>query len=117
MYRYVIKRLLFLIPTILGVILIIFLVMNLTPSTPGRIMLGPSATEADVEQLNHELGYDQPILQRYVDYVKDVFIDQDFGTSYYTKQPVFDEIWPRYITTIKLAFIGIVLSTLIGVPL
>lgn len=117
MYRYVIKRLLFLIPTILGVILIIFLVMNLTPSTPGRIMLGPSATEADVEQLNHELGYDQPILERYADYVVDVFAHQDFGTSYYTKQPVFDEIWPRYITTIKLAAIGIVLSTLIGVPL
>lgn len=52
MWRYIVKRLLFLIPTILGVILIIFLVMNLTPSTPGRIMLGPSATEADVEQLN-----------------------------------------------------------------
>ena len=107
MYRYVIKRLLFLIPTILGVILIIFVVMNLTPSTPGRIMLGPSATEADVEQLNHELGYDQPIMKRYVDYVVDVFAHQDFGTSYYTKQPVFDEIWPRYITTIKLALIGI----------
>ena len=117
MYRYVIKRLLFLIPTILGVILIIFVVMNLTPSTPGRIMLGPSATEADVEQLNHELGYDQPIMKRYVDYVVDVFAHQDFGTSYYTKQPVFDEIWPRYITTIKLALIGIILSTLIGVPL
>ena len=68
MYRYVIKRLLFLIPTILGVILIIFLVMNLTPSTPGRIMLGPSATEADVEQLNHELGYDKPILERYAEH-------------------------------------------------
>lgn len=56
MYRYVIKRLLFLIPTILGVILIIFLVMNLTPSTPGRIMLGPSATEADVETAESRVG-------------------------------------------------------------
>ena len=46
-----------------------------------------------------------------MDYVVDVFAHQDFGTSYYTKQPVFDEIWPRYITTIKLALIGIILST------
>lgn len=117
MYRYVLQRLLFLIPTILGVTLIIFLVMSLTPSTPGRIMLGPSATTADVEQLNHELGYDQPILKRYVNYVVDMVVKQDFGTSYYTKQSVFNEIWPRYIVTIKLATIGIILSTLIGVPL
>lgn len=117
MWRYIVKRLLFLIPTILGVILIIFLVMNLTPSTPGRIMLGPSATEADVEQLNHELGYDKPVISRYVDYVVDMVAHRDFGTSYYTKQSVFNEIWPRYITTIKLALIGIILSTLIGVPL
>ncbi len=117
MYRYVLQRLLFLIPTILGVTLIIFLVMSLTPSTPGRIMLGPSATQADVDQLNHELGYDQPILKRYVDYVVDMVVNQDFGTSYYTKQSVFNEIWPRYIVTIKLATIGIILSTLIGVPL
>lgn len=85
MWRYILKRLLFLIPTILGVILIIFLVMNLTPSTPGRIMLGPSATEADVEQLNHELGYDKPVISRYVDYVVDMVAHRDFGTSYYTK--------------------------------
>lgn len=117
MYRYVLKRLLFLVPTILGVTLIIFLVMNLTPSTPGRIMLGSSATIEDVEQLNEELGYNQPILKRYVDYVVDMVANQDFGTSYYTKQPVFNEIWPRYIVTIKLALIGVLLSTLIGVPL
>lgn len=117
MNRYVLQRLLFLIPTILGVTLIIFLVMSLTPSTPGRTMLGPSATQADVDQLNHELGYDQPILKRYVDYVVDMVVNQDFGTSYYTKQSVFTEIWPRYIVTIKLATIGIILSTLIGVPL
>lgn len=117
MYRYILKRVLFLIPTILGVTLIIFFVMSLTPSTPGRVMLGASATEADVEQLNHELGYDKPLLQRYVDYVVDMVVHQDFGTSYYTKQSVFSEVWPRYIVTIKLAFLGIILSTLIGVPL
>ena len=95
MNRYVLQRLLFLIPTILGVTLIIFLVMSLTPSTPGRTMLGPSATQADVDQLNHELGYDQPILKRYVNYVVDMVVNKDFGTSYYTKQSVFSEIWPR----------------------
>jgi len=46
-----------------------------------------------------------------------MFLHQDFGISYVTKQNVFDEIWPRYIMTLKLAFIGMILSTAIGIPL
>ena len=116
MYRYVVKRLLFLIPTILGVTFIIYLVMNITPGDPARALLGVSAPQADVDALNHELGYDKPFLEKYVNYVKRMFFEQDFGKSYFTKQSVFDEIWPRYIVTIKLALIGIVLSALIGIP-
>ncbi|MDR1133527.1 MAG: ABC transporter permease [Synergistaceae bacterium] len=116
MYRYVVKRLLFLIPTILGVTFIIYLVMNITPGDPARALLGVSAPQADVDALNHELGYDRPFLEKYVNYVTKMFFEQDFGKSYFTKQSVFDEIWPRYIVTIKLALIGIVLSALIGIP-
>lgn len=116
MYRYVIRRLLFLIPTILGVIFIIFFVTNITPGDPGRALLGASAPQADIDALNHELGYDKPFLQKYVDYVGKMIFEQDFGTSYFTKQSVFDEIWPRYQVTIKLALIGVVLSTVIGIP-
>jgi peptide/nickel transport system permease protein len=116
MYKYVIKRLLFLIPTILGVTFIIYLVMNITPGDPARALLGVSAPQADVDALNHELGYDRPFLEKYVHYVKKMFLEQDFGKSYFTKQSVFHEIWPRYIVTIKLALIGIVLSALIGIP-
>ncbi|MEA5039868.1 MAG: ABC transporter permease [Clostridiaceae bacterium] len=117
MYRYIIKRLLFLIPTILGVALIIFCVMNITPGDPARALLGVSAPQADVDALNHQLGYDKPFLQKYVDYVYNMVVHQDFGTSYFTKQSVFTEIWPRYIVTIKLAFSGVFLAALIGVPL
>ena len=63
MYRYVIKRVLFLIPTILGVIFIILLTMNFTPGDPARALLGVSAPQADVDTLNHELGYDLPFTQ------------------------------------------------------
>lgn len=117
MYRYIIKRLLFLIPTVLGVTLIIFLVMNITPGDPARALLGSSAPQADVDALNHELGYDLPFLQKYVNYIKNMVFNRDFGLSYFTKQSVFDEIWPRYIVTIKLAFIGVILSAAIGIPL
>lgn len=117
MYRYIIKRLLFLIPTILGVVFIIFFVMNLTPGDPARALLGVSAPQADVDALNHELGYDLPFLQKYFNYIYDMVINRDFGISYFTKQSVFDEIWPRYLVTIKLAFMGVFLSSIIGIPL
>lgn len=117
MYRYIIKRLLFLIPTILGVVFIIYLVMNMTPGDPARALLGVSAPQADVDALNHELGYDLPFFQKYVNYIKNMVVNQDFGISYFTKQSVFDEIWPRYLVTIKLAFMGVIISSAIGIPL
>ncbi len=117
MYRYVIKRVLFLIPTILGVIFIILLTMNFTPGDPARALLGESAPQADVDSLNHELGYDQPFTRKYVNYVKNMVVHRDFGTSYFTKQSVFDEIWPRYQVTIKLAFLGVFLAAVMGMPL
>jgi peptide/nickel transport system permease protein len=117
MYRYVIKRILFLIPTILGVIFIILLTMNFTPGDPARALLGESAPQADVDSLNHELGYDLPFTRKYVNYVENMVVHRDFGTSYFTKQSVFDEVWPRYQITIKLAFLGVFLAAVMGIPL
>ena len=117
MYRYVLKRILFLIPTILGVTFIIYAVMSITPGDPGRAILGDGALQADVEAYNHMLGYDRPFLQKYFNYIKNVTLHQDFGVSYFTKQSVFNEILPRFYITIKLSLTGVILSALIGVPL
>ena len=117
MYRYVMKRILFLIPTILGVIFIIYFVLNLTPGNPGRSILGVSAPQEAVDQLNEELGYNDPLIVKYYKYIKSLVVDHSFGTSYFTKQSVMDEVLPRFWVTLKLAIIGIVISTLIGVPL
>lgn len=117
MSKFVIKRLLFLIPTILGVTLIIYAVMNITPGNPGQAILGPGVPPADIEAYNEMIGYNDPFLVKYVRYIKNMVFEQDFGISYITKQSVFDEIWPRYIVTIQLAFLGVFLSAIIGVPL
>ncbi|HWQ80559.1 MAG TPA: ABC transporter permease [Anaerovoracaceae bacterium] len=117
MYKFVIKRVLFLIPTVLGVILIIYFVMALTPGDPGRAILGVNALQVHVDELNHQLGFDRPFIQRFFLYLYNAVVNQDFGTSYFTKLPVFEEIWPRFFVTIKLALIGVFLSTVIGVPL
>lgn len=116
MKRYVAKRLLVLIPVILGVTFIIFSIMALTPSSPGRLMLGLQASEEDVAALNHELGYDRPFLTRFVNYVKDA-LTGDFGKSYLTDRPVVEEISNRFPTTLKLAILAVITSILIGVPL
>lgn len=116
MHKYVIKRVLFLIPTILGVILIIYAIMSITPGTPGQAVLGSAASQQDIDAYNEMIGYNRPFLQKYVDYVIDM-LHGDFGTSYFTKQSVFDEVMPRYMLTIRLAVMGVLLSTLIGVPI
>ena len=99
MYKYVLKRILFLIPTILGVALIIYAVMNITPGDPGRIILGPTVPQEDVDAYNDALGYNDPFLVKYVRYVKNLFTG-DFGISYVTKKDAFVEIWPRYLVTL-----------------
>lgn len=117
MWKYVLKRVLFLIPTIVGVTFIIYFVMSLTPSDPGRAILGSGVSQADIDAYNHAIGYDLPFFQKFINYLTNMFFHGDFGTSYVTKQAALVEIWPRYITTIKLAFIGMFVSTVIGVPL
>ena len=116
MYRYVIKRVLFLIPTILGVTFIIFFVMGLTPGNPGRMILGPTAKQEAIDALNHDLGYDLPIAERYVNYLKDIVTEGDFGMSYFSGRPVFDEIWPRFLVTIRMSLLILVISVCVGVP-
>ena len=117
MYKYVIKRLLLTIPVLLGVTFIVFTIMALTPGDPGRLILGQTARQEAVDQLNHELGYDQPFFTRFFNYIKDIVTKFDFGVSYRTQQPVFDEIIPRFPTTLTLAFLAVLASTLIGIPL
>lgn len=117
MYKYVIKRLLFTIPVLLGVTFIVFTIMALTPGDPGRLILGQTARQEAVDQLNHELGYDQPFFTRFFNYIKDIVTKFDFGVSYRTQQPVFDEIWARFPFTLRLAVFSIIFSSLIGVSL
>ena len=117
MYRYILKRVAFLIPTILGVTLIIYAVMNITPGDPGRAVLGPGTPQADIDAYNESVGYNDPFLVKYKNYVKKMIFDQDFGISYVTKQDAFKEIWPRYKVTLALSFMGVFLAALIGIPL
>jgi len=116
MFRYIVKRLLMLIPVLLGIKLIIFTVMHMAPGEPGRIILGERAPEEEVRALNEELGYYDPFFVQYFNYLSDV-VQGDFGTSYKTKLPVWEEIGPRVPITLLLAAMAMIFSTIMSVPL
>jgi peptide/nickel transport system permease protein len=116
MHRFVINRLFLMIPIVLGVSLIIFTILSITPGDPASFMLGAGALQVDIDALNSELGYDLPFWQRYFRYISHV-IRLDFGNSYVTRLPVLDSLFQRTPITLTLAFWGTLLSLAIGIPL
>lgn len=80
------------------------------------MILGPTAKQEAIDTLNHDLGYDLPIAERYVNYLKDIVTEGDFGMSYFSGRPVFDEIWPRFLVTIRMSLLILVISVCVGVP-
>lgn len=117
MFQYIVRRTLLILPILLAVILIVFLILELTPGTPGRVLLGPLATQDEVDRLDQKLGTDRPFVERYLDYLRNIILHFDFGKSYRTKKPVVDELLVRFPYTLKLAFMAVVGSSLIGIPM
>jgi len=117
MTKYVFLRLLLLIPIIFGVSFIVFTILSLTPSDPASIILGAFAEQEAIDELNRQLGFDRPFLVRYVDYVVNAVTRLDFGRSYLTQKPVFEEITSRFPNTLLIAFAGVALSAMIGIPI
>ncbi|MBQ6582584.1 MAG: ABC transporter permease [Mogibacterium sp.] len=114
MYKYVIKRLLFTIPVMIGAIFLVFTIMYLTPGDPGTLILGITAKQEAINALNHQLGYDRPFLVQFADYLINM-LHGDFGISYRTQQPVFNEILARFPTTFWLALLSMICSSVIGI--
>ncbi len=116
MAKYILKRLLIVIPTLLFIVFVVFFILNVTPGDPGRIMLGPTATQEQVDMLNESLGVNRPLLVRYVDYIWDA-LHGDFGMSYTFNVPVTQVLMPKFPTTLKLAILSVICSALLGIPL
>lgn len=116
MGKYIIRRILSIIPTILIIIFAIFFILDLTPGTPGRVILGVTATEEQVKNLDEALGYNRPVVVRYFDYLVHA-VQGDFGDSYVSQQPVVGILAPKFPTTLKLALLAVAFSALLGIPL
>ncbi|KGK85084.1 peptide ABC transporter permease [Desulfosporosinus sp. HMP52] len=114
MLKYIIKRILMLIPVLIGVSIIVFLIMRVFSPDPAPIVLGQHATQQTVEAWRQANGLNDPIYLQYFNYLKGA-LTGDLGTSYYTKTSVTKEIFTRFPATIELALVAIVLASLFGI--
>jgi len=114
MLSYIGKRLLQLIPVLLGMTFIVFMIIRAIPGNPAQIILGQQATKEAVEALTIKLGLDNPWYVQYFKYLGDLF-KGDLGESMRTRAPVSDEIWPYLAATFELALFAIVIAVIIGI--
>ncbi len=117
MVRYVIKRLLIMIPTLLCVAILIFVLMNFVPGDPAELALGQEATEAEIQAYRDALGLNEPYLVRLFNYLWNMVTKFDFGLSYTYGTPVVNDLLARFPYTLLVAVICVILSTIIGIPL
>ena len=117
MIRYILNRLLLMIPVVLGVTIVIFSIMYLSPGDPALTILGPNAKYEELEEKRDELGYYDPFVVRLGNYLNNVFLHLNFGRSYINNRSVSSDILSRFPYTAIVASLSILLSLCIGVPL
>jgi peptide/nickel transport system permease protein len=116
MTTYIIRRILIMIPTLIGVSILVFSITRLTPGDPVRQIVGDDAPQQRVEEVRSELGLDRPIYIQYGFFLADA-VRGDLGRSIRTRQPVTSEIMSRLPVTITVATSAVFLAVLIGIPL
>jgi ABC-type dipeptide/oligopeptide/nickel transport system permease component len=116
MLTYAARRLLLLVPVLLGVTLITFALTRVIPGNPIDQLVSPLASSEQRQQLIQEHGLDESILQQYVTYLRNV-LHGDLGTSFTTSQPVLDDLTSRFPATFELTLYAMLVAIIVGVPL
>ena len=116
MLRYIVRRVLFLIPVLLGVAFCVFTLLYLTPGDPARMVLGDLATEDAVQEFRNREGLNDPFLIQFGNYVWKAVTKGDIGRSYVTKRSVAQEVLAAFPATLKLSALAMVIAILVGLP-
>ncbi len=116
MHKYIFRRILMLIPVMLGVSFVVFTIMFFTPGDPARIMLGERAPADEVALLRTQMGLDDPFLVRYVNFVVNA-VRGDLGRSLVTRRSVAAELFSRFPATMQLAAAAVLVSVAMGIPI
>lgn len=117
MFQYILKRILWLFPILLGVSFIVFTIMYLSPGDPVTMVLGEGATPEQYEAMRVQMGLDRSFIEQFFHYIKNVVVEFDLGRSYVSGRVVMDEILVRLPNTIKLSVWSVLFASLIGIPL
>jgi len=116
MLRYIVRRVLFLIPVLLGVAFCVFTLLYLTPGDPARMVLGDLATEDAVQEFRNREGLNDPFLVQFGNYVWKAVTKGDIGRSYVTKRSVAQEVLAAFPATLELSALAMVIAILVGLP-
>jgi ABC-type dipeptide/oligopeptide/nickel transport system permease component len=112
---YLLRRFLFIVPTLLGILSVVFAVIHLAPGSPAEILLGDYASPDAVAALEEQLGLKKPLWQQYGLYIWNV-MQGDFGRSFATNREVLTEVLKHIPYTLELAGVAVLISILIGIP-
>mgnify|MGYP003482029296 FL=1 len=113
MLHYIGKRLLHLIPVLLGMTVIVFLIIHAIPGDPAQVILGQQATAESIAALRESLGLNNPWYVQYFNYLKDLFMG-DLGESLRTRRPITSEVWPYLAATFELALFAMIIAVIVG---
>jgi len=113
---FILRRLILLIPILLGISIVTFAMTHVLPGDPLYILLSPYAKEEDVQKRRVELGLDQPLYKQYIIYLEDL-LQGDLGTAYRTRQPVTEDLKSRFPVTFELTTFSLALASLVGIPI
>lgn len=116
MLTFTLRKLLTVAGTMLGIAVLTFVITNIAPGDPARLVAGPNATEDMVATIRTEYGLDRPMIEQFAIYMKDL-VTGDFGTSIVSTRPVLDELLRYAPATIELVLVAMLLGILVGVPL
>ena len=116
MLRFVVRRLILLVPILVGLSILVFLWIRALPGGPAQALLGERATDQAIAQIEREYGLDKPIHVQYFRYVKTV-VRGDFGQSVTTRRDVSEELKQKFPATVELALAAMFFSILLGIPL
>lgn len=116
MFLFILRRLIFLIPILIGLTLLLFVVARLLPGDPVGLAAGPNASAAMIAQLRQQFGLDQPLPVQYWTYLTGL-VQGDWGTSVFTRRPVFQDIMEYLPATLELVFAALFIAIVLGIPL
>jgi len=116
MLAFIMRRALLAVPSLFGLLVITFFLIHVVPADPAAALAGDNATPAQIAEIRHKFGLDQPLPEQFWRYLVDV-AHLDFGDSQYSNRPVASDIAERLPATLELTTAALLLATLIGIPL